>query len=90
MNHEQRINQLEKQVERLIEVINSAGLTQEFVPLTQAAKQLHINPWVIRARLKRDETLEVGKHYQLNGRCYLINVKQWQKLIVSDARAKQM
>lgn len=90
MNHEQRINQLEKQVERLIKVINSTGLTQEFIPLTKAAKQLQVNPWVIRDRVKRDKSLELGKHYQLNGRCYLINVKQWQKLIASDARAKQM
>jgi hypothetical protein len=72
MNHESRIKQLEKAVNNLKSIIKSAGLMDEFVPLSQAAMQFKCNLWVIRARIKSDRTIELGKHYQMNGNRYLI------------------
>jgi hypothetical protein len=89
VNHEQRIKKLEKQVALLTDIINGAELDREFVPIPQAAKHLNINPWVIRDRIKSDISLELDKHFKLNGSRYLINIKEWKSLIAADARAKR-
>lgn len=90
MNHEKRIASLEKQVKQLKEIIDRAGLNEEFIPLAQAARQLKVNPWVIRDRIKADENVELGEHFKMNGSRYLINVSEWKKLIASDVRAKRL
>lgn len=87
MNHEQRINNLETKVTQLIEIIEGAGLNKKFIPLPQAAKQLGVNPWVIRERVKKDPGLTLGKHFKKNGSRYLINCQEWKKLIASDVKA---
>ena len=89
MNHESRIKKLEKELSSLKDLINSSGLFDEFVKLSIASPQLKTNPWVIRDRIKNDPTLVLGKHYQLNGSHYLVNVKEWRKLIVADAVVKK-
>lgn len=40
MNHEQRISQLEEQIDKLTKIIESAGLIDEFVSLPRAARIL--------------------------------------------------
>ena len=40
MNHEQRITQLELQINKLTKIIESAGLIDEFIPLPRAARIL--------------------------------------------------
>jgi len=87
-NHESRLNQLEKEVNELQNLLKSAGLLDEFTPLSQAARQLGCATWVIRQRIKSDNNIELDKHYRMNGNRYLINVEQWRKLIVSDVKAK--
>jgi hypothetical protein len=89
VNHEQRIKQLEKQVAKLTNIIDGAGLNREFVPISQAAKYFGVNPWVIRDRIKVDSSLKLDKHFKLNGARYLINLKEWKLLIASDAKAKR-
>ncbi len=75
MNHERRIKQLEKELEEVKKILKSSGLLDEFVKLSQASRQLNINAWVIRERIKNDDAVILGKHYQLNGSRYLVNVK---------------
>lgn len=81
MNHERRIAKLEQELNEIKNLLSSSGLYSEFIKLSIAAKQLNINPWVIRDRIRNDPNLLVGKHYQLNGTRYLINVTEWRKLI---------
>ena len=87
-NHNNRLTQLERQVNRLFKIIQAAGLTDNFVPLAQAAKILGVNPWVIRNRIKAGKA-EPDKHYRMNGNRYLINVEAWESLLISDLKAKQ-
>ncbi len=88
-DHEGRLSRLENRVEQLQGIIKAAGLLDDFIPLSQAAKQLNCNPWVIRQRIKSgDKAIKLGTHYQMNGNRYLINVEKWQQLIVSDVKAK--
>jgi hypothetical protein len=89
MNHEQRIKNLEKQITKLQKIIEAAGLNQEYLPISQAAKYFGVNPWVIRDRIKNDCSLQVNKHFRLNGSRYLINIRQWQKLIENDLQIKR-
>lgn len=84
-DHDGRIKRLENKVNQLTNIVEAAGLLNSFVPLSQAAKQLNCNPWVIRDRLKKDCSVILGIHYKLNGNRYLISVDEWQKLIDKDA-----
>ncbi len=52
MNHESRIKQLEKELSELKQMLKAKGLTDEFVPVAIAARQLHINPWNIKSKIK--------------------------------------
>ncbi|MEY2831215.1 MAG: hypothetical protein RLZZ574_473 [Cyanobacteriota bacterium] len=83
-----RIKRLEKKVSELTSIVEAAGLLDRFVPLSQAARQLKCNTWVIRQRIRNDGKVALGIHYQMNGNRYLINVVEWQALINSDAKAK--
>jgi hypothetical protein len=87
-DHENRIKRLEKTVNQLTSIVKAAGLFDDFVPLSQAAKLLKCQTWVIRQRIKNDTTVKLGTHYQLNGNRYLINVLEWQELIAADVKAK--
>ena len=87
MNHEQRIKKLEKEVADLKSVIQAFGLNQKFVSLSVAAKILNVSHCVLRNKIKTDRRLIHGKHFQKNGYHYLINVKEYQKLIDSDVAA---
>lgn len=89
MNHEKRLTQIEKQMQEIKDLLEASGLMSDFVKLSQASRELNINPWVIRDRIKNDRNIILGKHYQMNGTHYLVNVKQWRKLIASDVAAKR-
>lgn len=89
MNHEKRIAKLERELAEVKSLLNSSGLNSEFIKLSKAAPLLSVNPWVIRDRIRNDPTLIVGKHYILNGSRYLINVKEYRKLMAADAKAKR-
>ena len=88
MDHEKRISSLEKELAELKQAVQAAGLTKDFIDLPLAAKMLEQTPRIMRYRIKNDDTLIIGKHYTLKGRHYKINIKEWRKLIESDARAK--
>lgn len=85
---EQRVNQLEKKVEKLANIIEAEGLNKKFLPLPLAARRLHVTQKVIRYRLKKDKNIIFNKHYRMNGTHYLINVEEWNSLIASDAKAR--
>ena len=87
MNHEQRIKKLEKEVEDLKTFIKGLGLDKKFVPLSVAADILNVSHCVLRNKIKTDRRLIHGQHFQKNGYHYLINVKEYQKLIDSDVAA---
>lgn len=89
MNHEKRIAKLERELSEIKSLLNSSGLFDEFVKLSSAAPQLNINSWVIRDRIKNDPDVILGKHYQMNGSHYLVNVKEWRKLIAADVVVKK-
>ena len=89
MNHEKRLTRIEKQMQEIKDLLEASGLMSDFVKLSQASRELNINPWVIRDRIKNDQNIVLGKHYQMNGTHYLVNVKQWRKLIASDVAAKR-
>ena len=80
-DHENRIKKLEKTVDKLTDIVKAAGLFDDFLPLSQAAKVLKCQTWVIRQRIKSDSRVKLGTHYQLNGNRYLINVSVWKSLI---------
>ena len=84
-NHNKRIQELEKKVRRLEQIIESAGLLEDFVDLSRAAKILDLGTWTIRRRVQNDPKAISGKHYTLNGNRLKINLENWQKLIESDA-----
>lgn len=88
MNHERRIARLEQEISELKDLLRASGLMSDFVKLSQASLQLNINAWVIRDRIKSDPNVILGKHYQMNGSHYLINVKQWRKLIAADVKLR--
>ncbi len=88
MNHESRIKQLEKELGEVKQLLNSFGLSDKFIPLSQAAKRLDENPWVIKNRIKSDRSVELGKHYKMNGNRYLVKVSEWEKLRAADEKAK--
>lgn len=91
-NHESRIKRLERIVSSLelaIKSLKSAKPLNDFIPLSQAAEQLNCNAWVIRDRIKSDSKVQLGKHYQMNGNRYLINVAEYQDLVSADLRAKR-
>ncbi|MEM8829502.1 MAG: hypothetical protein AAGE96_09110 [Cyanobacteria bacterium P01_G01_bin.19] len=88
-DHNQRIKRLEQQVNELSSIVEAAGLCDKFVPLSKAARQINCNTWVIRQRIKTDDNVTLGIHYQMNGNRYLINVKAWKELIAADVKAKR-
>jgi hypothetical protein len=88
-DHEGRIKRLEKTVNQLTSIVKAAGLFDDFVPLSQAAKLLSCQTWVIRQRIKTDASVKLDIHYRLNGNRYLINVTEWQNLIHADVKAKR-
>ena len=87
MNHEQRIKKLEKEIQNLKSIMSASGLLDKFVPLSQAAKQLNIENWVIRRRIRNNPNLIHGKHYIKNGTHYKINVEEYRKFMAADAKA---
>lgn len=87
MNHEQRIKKLEKEITELKTIIKSLGLNKKFIPLSQAANVLKVSHSVLRNKIKKDSRMIAGKHFQKNGYHYLIDVKEYQKLIDSDVAA---
>ena len=87
MNHEQRINKLEKQLDRVMDILKSSGLLDKFVRLPLAAKQLHIEEWSLRRRIRNDSNLIYGKHYIKNGTYYKVNVEEFRKFMATDAKA---
>ena len=87
MNHEQRIKKLEKEIQNLKSIMSALGLLDQFVPLSQAAKQLNIENWVIRRRIRNDQSLVHGKHYIKNGTYYKVNVDEYRKIIDADVKA---
>ncbi len=89
-DHESRIKRLEKTVDQLTGIVKAAGLFDDFLPLSQAAKVLQCQTWVIRQRIKRDRNVKLGTHYQLNGNRYLINVLAYKTLIAADAKSKRV
>ena len=89
MNHEKRLARIEKQMQEIKDLLEASGLLSDFVKLSQASRELNISPWVIRDRIKNDRHIVLGKHYQMNGTHYLVNVEQWRKLIASDVAAKR-
>ena len=90
MNHETRIKQLEQELVKLKQMLYSAGLYDEFVPISKASKLLGDSPWVIKERIRRDESVTYNRHYRLNGNRYQINIEQWRKLRAADAEAKRL
>jgi hypothetical protein len=88
-DHENRIKKLEKTVDKLTDIVKAAGLFDDFLPLSQAAKLLNQKTWVIRERIRNDSRAKLGTHYQLNGNRYLINVSAWKSLIAADVKAKR-
>ena len=89
MNHERRLARLEQQMSETLDLLKASGLLNDFVKLSQASKELNINPWVIRDRIKNDPDLILGQHYQMNGSNYLVSVKRWREVIASDLKAKR-
>ena len=87
MNHEQRIKKLEQEIEELKAYIKSLGFDQQFIPLSQAAVILKVSHSILRDKIKKDNRMIFGKHFQMKGSHYLINVKEYQKLIESDVAA---
>jgi hypothetical protein len=87
-DHDGRIKRLENKVSQLTAIVEAAGLLDSFIPLSQAAKHLKCNPWVIRDRIKNDGKIAHGIHYQMNGNRYLINVQEFKHVISADAEAK--
>ena len=77
MNHEQRIKQLERQVEELFQLVDNST----WIPLSQVKNFYNLSPSVIRRRIHNGE-LKHKIDYRMNGNRYLINRKSIEEKII--------
>lgn len=81
MNHEARITQLEKRIEQLEKRLEAYGLLEDWIPVSKSKEVIGQSQWVVKNKIKNDPTIELGKHYRMNGNRYEINIDRWQELI---------
>ena len=80
MNHETRINQLEKEVYELKQQLKLLLKAEDkWMSLSEAYSKFDITPRVLRRKIKSGE-LKHLRNWKLNGRTYLVNQNSIKKI----------